>query len=186
MTLRPALLLGLLALGPGLLRAQAPEDRARLGFKVQMMVPTGDLHNLNGGQPGGTFAGYLDLPMEELRGLSFRPLLQIDYCPKGDALQLSGNRTRVYALLLGVETIWRPNDDGKGPYLRTTLGAQNGRIVTENSAGDTTLGGTKLGLDAGVGWQWNHHLAFEVRMFWSPVDGGVRATGLAAGLAWTF
>lgn len=185
MTLRPLALTALL-IGVPALRAQAPEDRATLGFKLQMVVPSGDIHDLNGGQPGFSAAGYLDLPMEELGGISFRPILQVDYYPKGDALGLSGNRTRMFALLLGVETVWRPNDDGKGPYLHATVGAQNWRIVTESSAGDTTVGGTKLGLDGGVGWQWTRHLAFEARMFWSPVDGGVRATGVAAGFAWTF
>lgn len=168
------------------LQAQAPEDRANLGFKMQVFVPTGDLHNQNGGQPGATLAGYLDLPLEELRGVSFRPILQADYAPKGDAAGLTGNKTRIFALLLGLETVWRPNDDGKGPYLHATIGAQNWRVVTETPSGDTTVGGTKLGLDGGVGWQWNRHLAFEARMFWSPVDAGFRATGVAAGFAWTF
>ena len=182
MTLRPAAALLLAAA----LQAQAPEDRANLGFKIQGIAPTGDLHDQNGGQPGITVAGYLDLPQEELRGVSFRPLLQADYYPKGDAAGLSGNKTRIFALLLGVETVWRPNDDGKGPYLHATIGAQNWRIVTEGPGGDVTVGATKLGLDGGVGWQWNHHLAFEARMFWSPVDAGIRATGVALGFAWSF
>lgn len=183
---RRTLALASVLLGASALLAQAPEDRASLGFKLQMVMPTGDLHDQNGGQPGGSLAGYVDLPLEEIRGLSLRPILQADYYPKGDALGLSGNRTRVYALLLGMEAIWRPNDDGRGPYLRATLGAQNWRIITESNAGDTTLGGTKLGLDGGVGWQWSRPVAFEVRAFWSPVAPGVRATGVAAGLAWTF
>ncbi len=185
MTLRRSVPLLLAAL-PTLLQGQAPEDRANLGFRMHLQAPMGNLRDLNGGQNGLSIAGFVDLPQEELRGISLRPLVQFDYFPKGDALGLSGNSTRVFAYMLGLELVWRPNDDLKGPYLMAAMGAQNWRITTQSSSGDVRIGGTKLGLNGGVGYRWNSHLALEVKAFWSPVDANVRATGVSAGFTWMF
>ncbi|HJV21287.1 MAG TPA: outer membrane beta-barrel protein [Holophagaceae bacterium] len=177
----------LLAALPACLSAQeAAEDRANLGLRVHLQAPMGNLRDLNGGQNGISLAGFVDLPLEELRGISLRPLVQFDYFPKGDDLHISGNSTRIFAYMLGLEMVWRPNDDLKGPYLMAALGAQNWRITTQSSGGDTRIGGTKLGANGGVGLRWNSHLALEVKAFWSPVDAGVRATGVSAGFTWMF
>lgn len=185
MTLRRCLPVLLAAL-PSVLWGQAPEDRSNVGFRLHLEAPMGDLHDLNGGQNGLSLAGFVDIPLEEMPGISVRPLLQVDYFPKGDALGIVGNSTRIFASMLGVELVWHPNDDLKGPYLMAALGAQNWRITTQNASGDTRIGGTKLGVNGGVGYRWNSHLALELKTFMSPVDANVRATGVTAGFAWMF
>jgi hypothetical protein len=176
----------LLATLPTLLQGQAPEDQANIGFRVHLEAPMGNLRDLNGGQNGLSLGGFVDIPLEELRGMSLRPLIQFDYFPEGDSLGIVGNSTRVFAYMLGLECVWRPNDDLKGPYLMAALGAQNWRISTHTASGDTKIGGTKLGVNGGVGYRWNSHLALEVKAFWSPVDTAVRATGVSAGFTWMF
>ncbi|MBI3131538.1 MAG: hypothetical protein HYZ13_09450 [Acidobacteria bacterium] len=185
MTLRPCLP-ALLAVMPTLLHGQASEDRANLGFRIHLTAPMGDLRDLNGGQNGLSIGGFVEIPLEELPGISVRPLAQFDYFPKGDALGISGNSTRIFASMLGMEVVWHPNYDLRGPYLMAAMGAQNWRITTQNASGDTRIGGTKLNLNGGVGYRWNSHLALEAKAFWSPVEAGVRATGVSAGFAWMF
>ncbi len=176
----------LLASGLGLAAQEDPEDRANIGLRAHLQAPMGNLRDLNGGQNGISVAGFMDLPQGELEGISFRPLVQFDYFPKGDALGLSGNSTRVFAYMLALETVWYPNHDRKGPFLLAALGAQNWRITTSTPSGDQRIGGTKLGVYGGVGLRWNRALSLEVKAFWSPVDADVRATGVSAGLSLMF
>jgi hypothetical protein len=166
------------------LAAQTPSD---LGVRVHGLAPMGDLRNLTGDRLGFGVAGYVDLHFEELSDLVFRPLLEADYVPPGDQLGLSGNqKTKAFATFFGGEVLWRTSGQTEGPYLAMALGAQSWRITEDQNGTTTRIQGTKLGVNGGVGYQFTKHLAFEARTFWSPVDQGFRATGLTAGMAWTF
>lgn len=166
------------------LAAQTPSD---LGVRVHGLAPMGDLRNLTGDRLGFGVAGYVDLHFEELEGLVFRPVLQADYVPPGDQLGIAGNtKTKAFATFIGGEVLWRTSGQTEGPFLAAALGAQSWRITQDQSGVITRIQGTKLGVNGGVGYQFTKHLAFEARAFWSPVDTNFRATGVTAGLAWTF
>lgn len=158
-----------------------------LGVRVHGLVPNGDLRNLTGNRLGFGLAGYVDLRFEEAEDLVFRPLLQADYVPPGDQFGLTGSqKTKAFATFLGAEILWRTAGKTEGPYLAAAMGAQSWRITTDQGGTITRIQGTKLGMNGGVGYQFNKHLAFDARAFWSPVDGGFRATGMLGGVAWTF
>lgn len=170
--------------GLALAAQEDPEDRANIGVRVHLQAPMGDLRNLNGGQNGVSAAGFVDIPLEEVQGVSLRPMMQFDFFPRGDSLGIVGNSTQVFAYMLALESLWYPNHDRRGPYLMAALGAQHWRISSTGSG--PNLQGTKLGVNGGVGLRWNSHLSLEVKAFWSAVDGGVRATGMSAGFSMMF
>lgn len=166
------------------LAAQSPTN---LGFRLHALAPLGDLRSLTGDRIGFGLAGYLDLHPEETPNLVVRPVLQADYIPPKTALDPGGtSQSKAFATFLGAELLWRTTGNTEGAYLAAAMGFQSWRVTRDTGGLITRHLGTKLGLNAGVGYQFTQHLAFEARSFWSPVDEGLRASGVTGGVAWTF
>ncbi len=162
----------LLATSALLLPAQEPG----IGVRAHGILPMGDLRDLTQGQVGLGLAGFVSIPLDG--GLVLRPLVGLQYLPKGDTLGLTGTKTSVASVDLMVEGLWYPGaDPERGPYLLGALGAQQWRI-SATGASPSALSVTRLGASGGLGYQWNPRLGIEARGFWSPINRNLTATGL--------
>jgi hypothetical protein len=154
----------------------APAQEASIGVRAQGLLPMGDLRDLTQGQVGLGIAGFVSIPLDG--GLVLRPLVGLQYIPKGDTLGLTGTKTSITSVDLMVEGLWYPGQDPeRGPYLLGALGGQQWRI-SATGASPSTLSVTRLGASGGLGYQWNPRLGIEARGFWSPINRTLTATGL--------
>ncbi|HJW71578.1 MAG TPA: hypothetical protein VJ486_01870 [Geothrix sp.] len=152
---------------------------AYLGARVHGIVPMGDLRDLTSGQIGVGAAAFVGIPLEG--GIILRPLVGVQFIPKGTGLDLAGNKTSVASVDLMMEAQWFPGENSdQGPYLVGAVGGQQWRLSTSGTT-PSTLSVTRLGASGGLGYQFRANLGFEARGFWSPVSRTITATGLMLG-----
>jgi hypothetical protein len=152
---------------------------ATIGARVHGVVPMGDLRDLTNGQLGLGLAAFVSIPVGP--GLMLRPLLGAQLIPKGDTLGLAGTKTGIASVDLMVDGLWFPGEDTEnGAYLVGSIGGQQWRV---SASGDTpsTLSATRLGFSGGLGYQFTPRLGAEARIFWSPINSTLTATGLMLG-----
>ncbi|MBI1753470.1 MAG: hypothetical protein HY014_03775 [Acidobacteria bacterium] len=157
---------------------------ASIGARAHVVGPMGDLNTLTNNQIGIGGAVFVAFPVSE--GLVLRPLIGVQYIPKGDTLGLTGTKTRVASIDFMMEGLWYPGGDPEhGAYLVGAVGGQQWHIV---ATGDTpsTINATRLGVNGGLGYQASLRLGVEVRGFWSPVNANLTATGLMIGVTMKF
>ena len=156
-----------------------PAQDATLGARVHGLVPMGDLRDLTNGQFGLGLAAFISIPLGP--GVVLRPLLGAQMIPKGDTLGLVGTKTGIASVDLMVDGLWFPGEDTEnGAYLVGSVGGQQWRV---SASGDTpsTLSSTRFGLNGGLGYQFTPRLGVEARVFWSPINSTLTATGLMLG-----
>lgn len=151
-------------------------QEAALGVRAHGLVPMGDLRDRTNGQIGLGLAAFVGIPLS--RGLVLRPLVGLQYLPKGDTLGLTGTKTAVSSVDLMVEALYYPGEDPEqGPYLVGALGGQQWRL-SATGAMPSTLSVTRIGASGGLGFQFSPRLGVEARGFWSPIDSQTTASGL--------
>jgi hypothetical protein len=152
---------------------------ATIGARVHGLVSMGDLRDLTNGQIGLGAAVFISIPLSN--GLVLRPLVGAQLIPKGDTLGLVGTKTGIASVDLMVDGLWFPGEDTEnGAYLVGSVGGQQWRV---SASGDnpSTLSYTRLGLSGGMGYQFTPRLGVEARVFWSPINSNLTATGLLLG-----
>lgn len=155
-----------------------------LGARVQGLSLVGDLRNVTSSQLGVGGAVFLAIPATET--LVLRPVVGFQFIPRGNTPGLADTKTAVTSIDLMVEALWFPGYDTEhGAYLLGAAGVQQWR-VNATGATPSTFSATRLGVNAGLGYQFTPHLAFEIKGFWSPVRADLTATGLAFGAAYRF
>jgi hypothetical protein len=151
-------------------------QESSLGARVDVVVPTGDLVNLTNGQVGVGVAVHISIPVTE--SMMLRPYLGFHYIPKGDTLGLVGTKTTVGSIDFMVDGVWFPGEDFEhGAYLVGAIGAQEWHISSSGTS-PSTINGTRLGVNGGLGYQYSPRLGFELRAFRSPVSSTLTAAGL--------
>ena len=153
-----------------------PAQEASIGVRLHGLLPVGDLRDLTHGQVGLGLAGFVSIPLDG--GLVLRPLVGLQYIPKGDTLGLTGTKTSIASVDLMLEALWYPGEDPEhGPYLVGAMGGQQWRLSATGTS-PSTLSATRLGVSGGLGFQFAPRLGVEARGFWSPVSKSITATGL--------
>ena len=146
------------------------------GVRVHLLAPSGDLRDVTGGTPGLGAAAFVTIPLS--RGLVLRPLVGIQLLPKGDTAGLPGTKSSATSADLMVEALWFPDEEpDRGVYLLGAVGGQQWR-VSATGASPSNRSATRIGASGGLGFQFSLRLGVEARIFWSPVDATLTATGL--------
>jgi hypothetical protein len=152
---------------------------ATIGARVHGLVSMGDLRDLTNGQIGLGAAVFVSIPLSN--SVVLRPLVGAQLIPKGDTLGLVGTKTGIASVDLMMDGLWFPGEDPEnGAYLVGSVGGQQWRV---SASGDTpsTLSYTRLGFSGGMGYQYTPRLGVEARVFWSPINSSLTATGLMLG-----
>ena len=152
---------------------------ATLGARFHGVVSMGDLRDLTNGQIGLGLGAFVSIPLNH--GVVLRPLLGFQLIPKGDTLGLAGTKTGIASVDLMVDGLWFPGEDSEaGAYLVGSVGGQQWRVMAYGDT-PTTLSYTRLGFSGGMGYQYTPRLGVEARVFWSPINSSLTATGLMLG-----
>lgn len=155
-----------------------------IGARLQGLAVVGDLRNVTSSQAGLGGAVFLSIPATE--SLVLRPLVGFQFIPRGNTPGLADTKTAVTSIDLMVDALWFPGSDPEhGAYLLGSVGIQQWRVNATGAAA-STFSATRLGVNAGLGYQATPHLAFEAKGFWSPVKADLTATGLAFGATYRF
>lgn len=155
-----------------------------LGARLQGLTIVGDLRNVTSSQLGLGGAVFLAIPATE--SLVLRPMVGFQFIPRGNTPGLADTKTAVTSTDLMLEALWFPGYDPEhGAYLLGAVGVQQWR-VNASGATPSTFSATRLGVNAGLGYQFTPRLAFEAKGFWSPVKADLTATGLAFGATYRF
>ena len=156
-----------------------PAQDATIGARVHGVVSMGELRDLTNGQIGLGLAAFVSIPLSN--GFVLRPLVGAQMIPKGDTLGLVGTKTGIASVDLMLDGLWFPGEDPEnGAYLVGSAGGQQWHV---SASGDTpsTLSYTRFGLNGGLGYQFTPRLGVEARIFWSPINSTLTATGLMLG-----
>jgi hypothetical protein len=160
---------------------------ASIGLRADILAPTGDLRNVTDTQLGLGGAVVVNIPLGDVAsGWVLRPLVGGQFIPKGNNLGLASTKTDVSTLDLMLESLWYPiGDITRAPFLVVSVGLQHWR---ENSTGayPSTFSVTRIGANAGVGYQITSSLSADLRGFWSPVSPTLTASGVMLAATVTF
>lgn len=160
---------------------------AAIGLRANILAPTGDLRNVSDTQLGLGGAVVVNIPLGDMAsGFVLRPLVGGQFIPKGNNLGLASTKTTVTTLDLMLESLWYPSGDiSRGAFLVGSVGLQHWRL---NSTGATpsTFSVTRIGANAGVGYQITSSLSADLRAFWSPVSPTLTASGVMLAATMTF
>jgi len=173
--LTPCVLTLLAAVLP--LRAEAP----RYGVQGLANIPLGDLKTYVDSKPGPGFGihGTFDLG----DGHMARPRLDYSLYPEASFTSVKQTAT---TLSLGGDYLYFLVGKPEGLYLTCGLSAVRWSLEHKDSASRLTTHTTKVGMAAGVGYQWNATLGTEVRWLHSSVTGTFKADALQAGVTVRF
>ena len=150
--------------------------QAAPGVRLHLLGPWGELRNTTGGQPGLGAAAFVTIPLS--RGLVLRPLVGVQVVPKGSTAGLPGTKSSAASTELMMEALWFPDEEpDRGTYLLGAMGGQQWR-VSATGASPSSRSATRIGASGGLGFQFSPRLGVEARIFWSPVETDLTATGL--------
>jgi hypothetical protein len=173
MTLNRIALATLLAAGSGLMAQDA-----RFGLQAQIAVPQGDLKDAVDSKLGlgagvhGTFA---------FDQHAIRPRFDYTFYPEAD---LSGVKTKVSSMALGADYLYFVDGKDQGVYFTAGLSAIRWKVeVNTPFFSDST---TKLGVAAGLGYQWTKAFGTEVRYVNSSIDPNFTANNIVVGATFRF
>jgi len=163
--------LALLAAAALSLRAEAP----RYGVQGLVNIPMGDLKDYVDSKPGPGVGihGTFDLG----DGHMLRPRLDYSVFPEASFATLKQTAT---SLGLGGDYLYFIAGKPEGLYLTGGMAAIRWSLEEKNDPilGNTKRSTTKLGLAAGVGYQWNATVGTEARYLHSRVASGFQADSL--------
>lgn len=174
MRLSSLALAGLLSLGGAALGAQD----LHFGVQGQVNLPLGDLKDFMDSKPGFGVGvhGTIDLGSGQL----LRPRLDYNLFPQAD---LSGVKDKASNLNLGADYLYYL-DGRTSEGLYFTGGASMVRWTFDQDfpgLGSASTSTTKLGLAAGLGYQWNPTFGTEVRYTYSRVNSNFSADAIQVG-----
>lgn len=169
-------LAALLAAGSGLMAQDA-----RYGFQVTASIPQGDLKDLVDSKLGigaGVHATYaFDQHV-------IRPRVDYGFFPEAD---LSGIKNKVTSLAFGADYLYFVDGKDNGVYFTGGLSAIRWNVDTTFPGQPSVSGNTtKLGVAAGVGFQWTKAFGTEVRYINSSLSSNVSANTIAVGATFRF
>ncbi len=159
------------------LQAEAP----RYGVQGLVNVPLGDLKTYVDSKPGPGFGVHGTFDLGE--GHMLRP--RLDYSVFPEASFATVKQTASY-LSLGGDYLYFIAGKPEGLYL--TAGASLMRWSFDTKGGTSTMAHatTKVGLAAGVGYQWNATVGTEGRWMRSRIASGFQADALQAAVTVRF
>lgn len=156
-------------------------QEARFGIHGQVSIPQGDLKDAVDSKLGlglgahGTFA--FDHHV-------IRPRFDFTFYPEAD---LGGVETKVNSLALGADYLYFVDGRDRGVYFTAGLSAIRWEVdVNLPGLGSGSYHTTKLGLAAGLGYQWTRAIGTELRYVKSSLGHDVSANSLALGATFRF
>mgnify|MGYP001495212755 CR=1 FL=1 len=176
MTLTRITLAALLAAGCSL-----SAQEARFGLQGQVSIPQGDLKDGVDSKLGlglgahGTFA--FDQHV-------IRPRFDLSFYPEAD---LGGVETKVNSMALGADYLYFVEGGDQGVYFTAGLSAIRWEVdVNIPGLGSDSYNTTKLGVAAGMGYQWTRAFGTELRYVQSSLGHDVSANNLVLGATFRF
>lgn len=176
MTLTHLTLAALLAAG-GILVAQD----ARFGIQGQIAIPQGDLKDAVDSKLGLGAGVHYTFAFDQH---VIRPRFDFTFYPEAD---LGGVETKVNNLALGADYLYFVEGRDQGVYFTGGLSAIRWKVdvnIPGFGSGSSTT--TKLGLAAGVGYQWTRAIGTELRYVKSSLGHDVSANNLVLGATFRF
>jgi hypothetical protein len=174
-TLSPCILAALLATGP--LRAEAP----RYGVQGLVNIPLNDLKAYVDSRPGPGFGFHGTFDLND--GHMLRPRLDYNIFPEASFDTITKKASN---LSLGGDYLYFIAQKPEGFYFTGGLAAMRWSFEQKNAAGKDTSSTTKLGLAAGIGYQWSATVGTEVRWVESRVAQTFKANALQVGVTVRF
>jgi opacity protein-like surface antigen len=161
------------------LQAEAP----RYGVQGLVNIPLGDLKTYVDSKPGPGIGVHGTFDLGD--GHMLRP--RLDYSIFPEASFASVKQTASY-LSLGGDYLYFIAGKPEGLYLTAGLGVGRWSLKKENDpvTGNTTSDTTKIGLAAGIGYQWNATVGTEARWMHSSLASSFKADALQAGVTIRF
>ncbi|WLT31406.1 outer membrane beta-barrel protein [Geothrix sp. PMB-07] len=159
------------------LQAEAP----RYGVQGLANIPLGDLKTYVDSKPGPGFGIHGTFDMGE--GHMLRPRLDYSVFPEASFTTVKQNAS---SFSLGGDYLYFIAEKPEGLYVTLGLSAVRWSFEHKDAAIDTTTHTTKVGLAAGVGYQWNATLGTEVRWLRSNVASNFKADALQGGVTVRF
>lgn len=175
MTLNRIALATLLVAGSGLMAQDA-----RFGLQAQIAIPQGDLKDAVDSKLGfgagvhGTFA---------FDQHAIRPRFDYTFYPEAD---LSGVKTKVTSMALGADYLYFVDGKDQGVYFTAGLSAIRWKVEVNTPFFSDSASTTKLGVAAGLGYQWTKAFGTEVRYVNSSIDPNVTANNIVVGATFRF
>ena len=116
-------------------------------------------------------------------GHMLRPRLDYSVFPEASFGSL---KQSAWDLSLGGDYLYFVSGKPEGLYVTGGLAVVRWSFERDYSGTKVTANTTKLGLAAGVGYQWNATVGTELRYTYSKIDSGFNADGLQAGVTIRF
>lgn len=171
------LILVILAASALSLRAEPP----RYGVQGLVNVPLGDLKDFVDSKPGPGLGVHGTFDLND--GHMLRPRLDYSVYPEASFASVKQTASN---LSLGGDYLYFIAGKPEGLYFTGGLSVMRWSFESKVGTFKTTSDTTKLGLAAGVGYQWNATLGTEARFLRSRVSSGFQANALQAGVTIRF
>ena len=161
--------------------ASLQAESFRYGVQGLVNIPTNDLSNFVDSKPGPGIGLHCTFDMWD--GHMLRPRLDYSAWPE---VTLTNIKQNASSLSLGGDYLFF--FAGKPERLYVTVGASAIRwsLEQQDTLSDTSRNTTKLGISAGVGYQWNATIGTELRWVHSSVSKSFQADSLQGGVTFRF
>ena len=161
------------------LQAEAP----RYGVQGLVNIPLGDLKEYVDSNPGPGFGVHGTFDLGD--GHMLRPRLDYSIFPEASFATIKQTAT---SLSLGGDYLYFITGKPEGLYLTAGLAVARWSLQQKDVPGvpDTTSNSTKIGVAAGVGYQWSATLGTEARWLHSTLANRFKADAVQAGVTVRF
>jgi len=177
MKISSPLTLAILAAATLALKAEAP----RYGVQGLVNVPLGDLKDFVDSKPGPGVGVHGTFDLGD--GHMLRPRLDYTIYPEASFATVKQSAT---SLSLGGDYLYFLAGKPEGFYFTAGIAAVRWSFETKDTFSKVTADTTKLGLAAGVGYQWNATVGTEARFLHSRIAHGFQADALQVGVTIRF
>lgn len=176
MTLNRIALATLLAAGSGLMAQDA-----RFGLQAQIAIPQGDLKDAVDSKLGLGAGVHATFAFDQH---AIRPRFDYTFYPEAD---LSGVKTKVSSMALGADYLYFVDGKDQGVYFTGGLSAIRWKVDVDVAGfGSDSASTTKLGVAAGLGYQWTKAFGTEIRYVNSSLDPNTTANNIVVGATFRF
>ena len=159
------------------LRAEPP----RYGIQGLVNIPLGDLKTYVDSNPGVGIGVHGTFDLGD--GHMLRP--RLDYCIYQQATLAAAKQTASY-LSIGGDYLYFIAGKPEGLYVTGGLSAVRWDFQYQDPGSNLTSDTIKIGMAAGIGYQWNATLGTEARWLHSSVASSFKADSLQAGVTVRF
>ncbi|MDR3683168.1 MAG: outer membrane beta-barrel protein [Geothrix sp.] len=160
-----------------LLQAEPP----RYGVQALVNVPLGDLKTYVDSNPGIGVGAQVTFDLGS--GHMLRPRLDYSFYQQATFASIKQN---VSYLSLGGDYLYFLAGKPEGLYLTAGLAAMRWSFQHQEPGIDLTSNTTKVGLAAGVGYQWDYNIGTEVRWLRASAANHFQADSLQAAVTFRF